>query len=216
VRGQNRRIWGQNGPLYESTRQLISSQSSNAARIWNDTQQAIYGRSERLQLAKDTLGDQQREVSDRLEEFFGSQYSAEWRSCFKKYEVQVAHFNRELVEKYSICSNSLEHIMDHFQQEIVLEVEFLRSASLEIAKLSNTCRTWQLKQSGFNHAGILSCTISGIGRINHRMTGCLELCDDILLEMSMEDLDTPSCLFYHNLKMEFDKVFAEIEQCAMN
>ncbi|XP_016959713.1 uncharacterized protein LOC108031024 [Drosophila biarmipes] len=216
VRGQNRRTWGHSGPLYESTKQLIAGQSSNAARIWNETQQAIYERTERLQVAKDTLDDHQRGVSARLEEFFGSEYSAEWSSCFKKYELQVAHFNRELVDKYSICRNSLDHIMDHFQQEIVPEVEFLRGASLEIAELSRSCRTWQLKQSGFNHAGVLLCTVSGIGRINQRMTGCLELCDDILLEMSMEDLDTPSCLFYQHLKMEFDEVFAEIELCAMN
>ncbi|XP_044250072.1 uncharacterized protein [Drosophila takahashii] len=216
VRGENLRIWGQSGPLYESTKQLIASQSTNAARIWNNTQQAIYKRTERLQEAKDTVDEHQRKVSARLEIFFGSQYSAEWRACSKKYELQVAHFNRELVDKYSICRNSLDHIMGHFQQEIVQEVEFLRRASLEIAELSKTCRTWQLKQSGFNHAGVLFCTVAGIGRINQRMTGCLELCDDILLEMSMEDLDTPSCLFYHQLKMEFDEVFAQIELCAVN
>ncbi|XP_017073432.1 uncharacterized protein LOC108109444 [Drosophila eugracilis] len=214
VQGQIQRIWGQNGPLYESTKQLIASQSLNAARIWNDTQQAIFERSERLQVAKDKLDEDQRKVSARLELFFGSQYSAEWRTCSKKYELQVAHFNRELVDKYSICRNSLDHIMDHFQQEIVLEADFLRKASLEISGLSKICRTWQLKQPGFNHAGVLYCTVAGIGRINQRMTGCLELCDDILLEMTMEDLDTPSCLFYHHLKMEFDDVFAQIELCA--
>ncbi|XP_016987083.2 uncharacterized protein LOC108050098 [Drosophila rhopaloa] len=216
VLGQFQRIWGQNGPLYESTKQLIASQSSRAARIWNETQQAIYERSERLQLAKDTLDDQQGNVSARLELFFDSDYSAEWRACSKKHELQVAHFNRELVDKYSICRNFLDHIMGHFQQEIVHEADFLGRASLEIAGISKACQIWQLKQPGLNHAGVLLCTVAGIGGINQRMSASLVVCDDILLEMVQEDLDTPSCLFYHNLKMEFDEVFAQIESCAMN
>ncbi|XP_017123821.1 uncharacterized protein LOC108143809 [Drosophila elegans] len=210
------RIWGQNGPLYESTKQLIAMQSSRAARIWNDTQQAIYERSGILQVAKDILDDQQRKVSARLERFFGSEYSDEWRACSKKHELQVAHFNRELVDKYSICRNSLDHIMGHFQEEIVHEADFLSKASLEIGGVSKTCQTWQLKQPGLNHAGVLLCTVSGIGGINQRMSGSLELCDDILLEMTQEDLDTPSCLFYHHLRMEFDEVFTQIESCAVN
>ncbi|XP_017055147.1 uncharacterized protein LOC108097404 [Drosophila ficusphila] len=216
VHGHLQRIWSQNGPLYESTKLLLAGQSTSAARIWNRTQLAIYERSERLQVAKDNLDEQQRRVSARLEEFFEGQYSAEWQVCAKKYELQVAHFNRELLDKYSVCRNSLDHVMDHFQQEIVLEAEFLSKASSQIANLAKKCKTWQLKQSGFNHAGVLFCTVAGIGGINQRMSGCLELCDDILLEMAMEDLDTPSCLFYHHLKMQFDEVLDQIDSCAGN
>ncbi|KAH8232448.1 hypothetical protein KR032_006985, partial [Drosophila birchii] len=208
------RIWNQNGPLYEATKQLVTSESSRAANIWNRTQEAIYDHTERLQLTLNTLDEQQREVSARLELFFGSQYSAEWRACSKKHELQVAHFNRELVDKYSICRNSLDSIMEHFEQEIVLEANFLSKASQEIDKVAKNCRTWQLKQSGLNHAGVLLCTVSGIADIRQRLARSLELCDDILLEMSLEDLDTPSCLFYHHLKAEFDEVFALIEACA--
>ncbi|KAH8338484.1 hypothetical protein KR059_006502, partial [Drosophila kikkawai] len=215
VPGQGRRIWGRNGPLYESTNQLISSESFKATAIWNRTQEAIYNHTERLQLALNTLDEQQRQASARLERFFGSQYSAEWRACSKKHELQVAHFNRELVDKYSICRNSLDNIMVHFEQEIVLEASFLGRASQEIEGIAKTCKTWQLKQAGLNHAGVLLCTVSGIGAIRQRLARSLELCDDILLEMEMEDLDTPSCLFYHHLKMEFDEVFAQIEECAV-
>ncbi|EDV49949.2 uncharacterized protein LOC6552918 [Drosophila erecta] len=216
VHGHFQRIWGQNGPLYESTKQLIASQSSSAASIWNSTQQAIDLKLEYLQETIDTLDGHLQVVSGRLEMFLGIQYSEEWRACSKKYELQVAHFNRELLDKYSVCRNSLDHIKDHFQEEIVLEANFLSKASQEITELSSTCRIWQLKQTVFNHAGVLLCTVAGIGRINQRMISSLELCDAILLEMSLEDLDTPSCLFYHHLKMEFDEVFAQIELCAMN
>ncbi|XP_020811171.1 uncharacterized protein LOC110186363 [Drosophila serrata] len=215
VPAQGQRIWGQNGPLYESTKKLISTESLRASAIWNRTQETIYYRSERLQLALNTLDEQQRQASARLEEFFGNQYSAEWRACSKKHELQVAHFNRELVDKYSICRNSLDSIMEHFEQEVVLEANFLSRASQEIEGVAKTCRTWQLKQSGLNHAGVLLCTVSGIGAIRQRLARSLELCDDILLEMSLEDLDTPSCLFYHHLKVEFDEVFAQIETCAV-
>ncbi|KAH8383692.1 hypothetical protein KR009_010062, partial [Drosophila setifemur] len=209
------RIWVNNGPLYESTKLLIAGESYKAARIWNKTEEAIWERSHQLQQAKDLLDVKQRQVSARLEKFFGNEYSEEWRVCSKKHELQMAHFNRELVDKFSICRNSLDHIVEHFEQEIVQDANFLGTAAQQISELSQICKIWQLKQVGLNHGGALLCTVSGIGRINQRITKSLELCDDILLEMTSEDLDTPSCLFYHHLKMQFDEVFAQIDSCAV-
>nr|XP_017101716.2 uncharacterized protein LOC108128550 [Drosophila bipectinata] len=209
------RMWGNHGPLYESTRLLIESESLKASGIWNRTQESIQKHTHRLLQAKDALEQKQLQTSARLSKFFGNDYTEEWRICSKKYELQVAHFNRELLDKYSICRNSLDSIMDHYEQDVVVEASFLSGASEEIQKLSKACQIWQLKQSGFNHAGVLLCTVSGIGGINRRITSSLDLCDGILLEMSMEDLDTPSCLFYYDIKMQFDEVFFQIESCAL-
>ncbi|XP_032305636.1 uncharacterized protein LOC6501113 [Drosophila ananassae] len=209
------RIWRNYGPLYESTKLLIEAESLKASETWNRTQESIHKHTHRLILAKDALDNKQLQASARISKFFGNDYTEEWRICSKKYELQVAHFNRELLDKYSICRNSLDSIMDHFEQDVVVEGSFLNTASQEIEKLSKTCQIWQLKQAGFNHAGVLLCTVSGIGRINQRITTSLDLCDAILLEMSMEDLDTPSCLFYYDIKMQFDEVFFQIESCAL-
>ncbi|XP_022224900.1 uncharacterized protein LOC111075738 [Drosophila obscura] len=212
---EGRRIWYEEGPLYESTKLLIAEQRFRADQLWNDTNQAIYAQAEQVQQAKDTLDTHQRQVSARLEEFFDHQYTVEWGACFKQHEREVAHFNRELIDKYSICRQSLDNVMAHFEQEVVEEASFLNVAAQKIADLAKICQVWQLKQSNFNHAGVLLCTVAGIGGINQRLASSLELCWDILLEMSLEELDTPSCSAYHQLKMQFDAVYAGIETCVM-
>ncbi|KAH8278764.1 hypothetical protein KR018_008915, partial [Drosophila ironensis] len=208
------RAWGNYGPLYESTRLLIFGESSKAMGIWNRAQEGFQNQTYRLDLAKEMLDEKQQQVTARLGKFFGSDYTDEWRVCSKEHELQVAHFNREIVDKYSVCRTSLETATEHLEGDIAREANFLSTASQDISDLAKTCKIWQLKQQGFDHAGVLLCTVSGIGGINQRISNSLEICDDILLEMSMEDLDTPSCLYYHEIKMQFDEVFAQIESCA--
>ncbi|XP_017140162.1 uncharacterized protein LOC108154403 [Drosophila miranda] len=215
VESTSRRIWDKQGPLYESTKLLIAEESFRAHQLWNDTHHAIYAHAEQVQQAKDTLDTKQQQVSARLEDFFDHQYTVEWGSCFKQHEREVAHFNRELIDKYSICRQSLDSVMEHFEQEVVQEANFLNVAAQKISDLSKICQIWQLKQSSFNHAGVLLCTVAGIGGINQRMASSLELCWDILLELSLEELETPSCTAYHQLKMQFDVVYAGIESCVM-
>ncbi|BFF91133.1 uncharacterized protein DMAD_09487 [Drosophila madeirensis] len=215
---ESRRTWSKQGPLYESTKQLIAGESFRAEQLWNDTHQAIYAYAEQLQQAKDTLDTQQQQVSARLEHFFDHQNTVEWGACFKQHEREVARFSRQLIDTYSVCRQSLDSVMEHFEQEVVLEAGFLNVAAQKIADLSKSCQLWQLKQSNFNHAGVLLCTVAGIGGINQRLATSLELCWDILLELSLEGQNTagssPSCSAYYLLKMQFDEIFAGIKSCV--
>ncbi|XP_068157113.1 uncharacterized protein [Drosophila tropicalis] len=210
---QGQRIWRKYGPLYESTKSVIAEQSLRASNLWNSTQKVIHQRADQVQQTKNTIDEEQRIINARLEQFFSVQHSPELRSCYKQYERQVASLNRQLIDKYKVCSQSLDTILEHFEEEIVLEASFMSIASGEIEKLTKLCKVWQLKQLSYNHMGVLLCTVSGIGGINQRLATSLELCRDILLEMSPEDLDTPGCRTYQQLKMQFDQIYVDIETC---
>ncbi|XP_030376275.1 uncharacterized protein LOC115625378 [Scaptodrosophila lebanonensis] len=211
---QPQRILRKHGPLYESVRLLIESQSLSAAEAWKNTEQQINESIYLVQDAQGTMNAIQQKVNDRMELlYYNHPQTVEFRKCFKQYELEVGHFNRDLLSHYSSCKQSLDLQLERFEQTVLEQASFMKTAERQISELAHTCDIARLKRNESNHAGVLLCTVAGIGQVNNRMSSALLQCLDIMLELSLEQMETQSCSSYEELNMQFDEIYQQIRAC---
>lgn len=224
------------GPLYEGIRLLIAEEKLNAETVWNETQVQIDENSDILDKALHYMQNYGTIINEKLDQINNLQHSDQVKKCYKKYERQIARFNRDLLQQYSICKLALNSSLDQLKSEIIDEMKSIHNAATEIQEVTYICNVTDLKKMSRanHHATVTICVISDLAEIKQKVLEATQVILRILARItiySVEDflgltgadhihfdmeLKSNICLDFQYLRDEFETTYKSIMWCIDN
>ncbi|XP_037951692.1 uncharacterized protein LOC119682349 [Teleopsis dalmanni] len=204
------------GPLYEAIKLLISDEQYNAQLVWNETITQYDDFLLQLQEAEAKIQFYNSVVIKRLEELNANSRPAGMNACIKEYEREIAHFNREILEKYNWCMlslNTAEALVKNLTKE---ELKYIENAPMELKNVTKVCNVALLKSGRGDQKGITLCVVSKIGQIDQKLVESTQWCMNIISDISFADSEmssAESCRDFDDLQQEFNLVYEKVQNC---
>ncbi|KAM7360145.1 uncharacterized protein ACRADG_003619 [Cochliomyia hominivorax] len=217
------------GPLYQGIRLLILEEKENAETTWNETQRQIEENSDILHKALHYLHNYETIINDKLNEINNMEHAEEVKKCYKKYERQIARFNRDLLDNYFTCKQALNSSISQLKNEVMSEINYIHDAAAEILELKYICNVTDLKRIDRerHHATVTICVLSNLAEIKQNILEATQIALRILsrllinqeekIHIGEDDLIEKTiniCLDYKYLRIEFETIYDSIMSCV--
>ena len=213
------------GPLYEGFRMLIAEEKLNAEMIWNETKHQIDEYDRELFRILYYMQNYGTIMNQKLDKMNSRRISDEKKKCYKKYETQIARFNRDLIQQYYICKQALNG--SQLKSEITDEMELIRNASFEIQQIRHICNLTDLKRMdrAEHHITVTICVVSDLAEIKQKVLEATQVIFRILARITInsakgfpdltddheQNLDV--CMDFQYLRDEFETTYENIMWC---